>query len=122
MTAGWPPCAPRTSVDCCPCGAAPDAPSRRAMLRSMRPATPKEFWEQPNGRFVSGRGWLYFGPTPAVAGCVLWGHVQDAAVRDMVNIAPASHKPTAAPHGALLDARRVERADPSAFGIMQRYV
>jgi AraC-like DNA-binding protein len=87
----------------------------------VRPATLEEFLEQPDGRFVVGRTWIYFCASPALAGCVLWGHVDEADVAELVKVAPATHPRTAKPHGALLDARRVEHADASAFSIMQRY-
>jgi AraC-like DNA-binding protein len=90
-------------------------------MRRVRPATLEEFLRGPEGRFVLGQSWIYFCASPLIAGCVLWGYVDESAVLELVKVAPATHGAAARPHGALLDAGRVERVDASAFEIMKRY-
>ena len=86
----------------------------------MRAATPSEFARAPVGRYVAGRNWIYFCSDPELAGFVSWGRLEASDVRELAPIVTAMHA-RAARYRALVDLRRVESIDATAFELTARY-
>jgi AraC-like DNA-binding protein len=56
-----------------------------------------------------------------LCGFILWGRPGEAQVRRLVQVLDVELAP-AKPHASLVDARRLEAADPSAFAVLVRYM
>lgn len=80
------------------------------------------FVAAPIGRYVAGQNWLYFYPSAHVSGFVLWGTLDAASLAPTTRITPRVHAGARKPHVALMDGRRVEKVEASAFELASRYV
>nr|WP_217911147.1 helix-turn-helix transcriptional regulator [Myxococcus sp. AM011] len=56
-----------------------------------------------------------------MCGFILWGRPAEAHVRRLVHVLDVELAP-AAPHASLVDARRLEAADPAAFAVLVKYM
>jgi AraC-like DNA-binding protein len=78
------------------------------------------FVRDPVGRCIAGRTWLYFYADEAFCGFVVWGKpTREDLVRLVLVLKVELGKPA---HVALVDARRVEDAEPRGFRVLERYV
>lgn len=82
----------------------------------------ESFVRAPLGRYVHGAGWLCFYATPHLSGVSVWGTVEASAVQRATVITPWIHRAGASPRIGLIDARRVDSADPGAFRVAASYV
>jgi AraC-like DNA-binding protein len=92
------------------------------MARMERAPDLDAFVAAPVGRYVAGSNWLYFYPSTHVSGFVLWGTLDAASLGPTTGITPRVHAGARRPHVSLMDGRRVEKVDPSAFELAARYV
>jgi AraC-like DNA-binding protein len=79
-----------------------------------------EFLRAPVGRCIAGRSWLYFYASDAFCGFLLWGKPMQEDVERLVRVLRVELD--RAPHVSLVDARRVEDADPRGFRVLEKYV
>ncbi len=79
-----------------------------------------EFLADPVGRCIAGRSWLYVHPRPDFCGFILWGRPEPDDLERLVHVMRVELG--APPHVSLVDARRVEAADPRGFSVLERYV
>lgn len=79
-----------------------------------------EFLAAPVGRCIAGRSWLYLYPQPGFCGFVMWGRPDPEDLERLVRVLRVELE--APPHVSLVDARRVEEADPRAFSVLEHYV
>ena len=79
-----------------------------------------EFLERPVGRCFAGRTWLYFYAQPGFCGFIVWGRPSQTDLERLVRVLEVE---LGAPeHVSLVDARRVEGADPRGFAVLEHYV
>src|SRR4051812_20745486 len=74
----------------------------------------------PVGRCCASRAWLYFYPTPDLCGFAAWGRLDADAMRGLVDAMTLGLDQ--APHGVLVDVRRLEAVDADAFALLQTHV
>lgn len=79
-----------------------------------------EFVAAPVGRCFAGRTWLYFYPHEGLCGFVVWGHPSREDLERLVSVLAVEIG--APPHVSLVDARRLEGADPRGFAVLEQYV
>ena len=79
-----------------------------------------EFLADPVGRCFAGRCWLYFYPQPGFCGFIVWGHPTQTDLERLVRVLEVELGSPA--HVSLVDARRVEGADPRGFAVLENYV
>ena len=79
-----------------------------------------EFLADPVGRCIAGPSWLYFYAQPGFCGFIVWGRPTEADLERLTRVLQVELD--APPHVALVDARRVEGADPGGFAVLERYV
>lgn len=78
------------------------------------------FSRDPIGKTIAGRSWLYFYFDATFCGFLVWGKPTQADLERLVKVlAVELGKPA---HVALVDARRVEGAEPRGFRVLERYV
>ncbi len=88
----------------------------------MRPAEGlDDYLRDPIGRYLTGEGFLHWYASADLCGFILWGRPGEPQVRRLVEVLDVE-LPPAAPHMALVDASRLEAADPSAFTVLVRYM
>jgi AraC-like DNA-binding protein len=80
----------------------------------------KAFLAEPIGRSIAGRTWLYFYPHAGFCGFVVWGKPTSDDLERLVQVLRVELDKAA--HVSLIDARRVESADPRGFRVLERYV
>lgn len=88
----------------------------------MRRATLEELADSPAGRYVAGEDYLHFCMSPTLWGFVLWGRPSERTARGLYKSLVFELKPPAVPHVSLVDATRIDGADPRAFELAERYV
>jgi AraC-like DNA-binding protein len=76
----------------------------------------------PVGRFVAGAGYAHFCARPELWGVVLWSSPDAVEMQALVRSLHLELRAPAVPHGSVVDARRLERVDPSAFEVLGSYV
>jgi AraC-like DNA-binding protein len=76
----------------------------------------------PVGRWVSGDGFVHFCASPHLWGLVLWGRPSMATALAAGRTLPIELRPDIAPHGSLVDARRLAGADSAAFEALAWYL
>jgi AraC-like DNA-binding protein len=89
---------------------------------AMRQATLEEFARDPVGSFVAGETYVHFCATPKLWGVILWARPSE---RDAVQLGRSlvlELGPPAEPHASIVDARRLQGADPGAFQAAGRYL
>lgn len=79
-----------------------------------------DFVAAPVGRCFAGATWLYFYPHEGLCGFVVWGRPSREDLERLVSVLAVEIG--APPHVSLVDARRVESADPRGFAVLERYV
>ena len=78
------------------------------------------FLADPVGRCVAGRTWLYFYAQPGFCGFLVWGRPTQLDLERLVRVLEVE---LGSPeHVSLVDARRVEGADPRGFKVLEQYV
>jgi AraC-like DNA-binding protein len=74
------------------------------------------------GLYNAGETWLHFCAERDVWGVVLWGRPTAVDLAKLVASLKLELGDAVLPHGSLIDARRVEGAEPGAFGLLAEYV
>jgi AraC-like DNA-binding protein len=93
------------------------------MLADMQPAgSVEEMLQQPFGRYLSGRTFIYFYPSREVNGFVAWGRPDEDDLRRLVRVLDAAFHPDAPPHLSYVDLRRLEGVDANAFSLLVGYL
>lgn len=82
----------------------------------------EQFVREPLGKCIAGRGWLYFNPIARLCGFSLWGRLDADDLRKLTAANDIEIRPDCPRHGSLVDVRRVEVADMSAFGVLAAYL
>lgn len=80
-----------------------------------------DYLRDPLGHYVIGEGFLHWYASADLCGFILWGRPGEAQVRRLVQVLDVELAP-AKPHASLVDARRLEAADPSAFAVLMKYM
>lgn len=80
------------------------------------------FARAPAGLYRAGRGWIHFCVNPELYGIVFWGRIEREAVVRLIDSLVVELDPRVAVHASLVDARRIESVDPTAFEELGRYV
>nr|BDT31028.1 helix-turn-helix transcriptional regulator [Myxococcus sp. MH1] len=80
-----------------------------------------DYFRDPHGRYLVGEGFLHWYASADLCGFILWGRPAEAHVRRLVHVLDVELAP-AAPHASLVDARRLEAADPAAFAVLVKYM
>ncbi len=80
-----------------------------------------DYLRDPLGRYVVGEGFLHWYASADLCGFILWGRPGESQVRRLVQVLDVELAP-AKPHASLVDARRLEAADPSAFAVLVKYM
>jgi AraC-like DNA-binding protein len=79
-----------------------------------------EFLADPVGRCFAGKTWLYFYAQPGFCGFIVWGRPSHSDLERLVRVLEVE---LGSPeHVSLVDARRVEGADPRGFAVLEHYV
>lgn len=81
----------------------------------------EDYRRDPHGRYLVGEGFLHWYASADLCGFVLWGRPGEAEVRRLVQVLDVELSP-AKPHASLVDARRLEAADPMAFAALVKYM
>lgn len=79
-----------------------------------------EFVAAPVGRCFAGRSWLYFYPHRGLCGFCIWGRPDAEDLERLVRVLAVELG--SPPHVSLVDARRLEAADPRGFDVLDAYV
>lgn len=74
------------------------------------------------GSFVAGESWLHFHAAAGLWGVLLWGRPTSHDVARLVRSLSVELDPLVEAHGSLVDARRVDGAEPGAFAALSEYV
>lgn len=90
-------------------------------LRVKR-VTVDEMIADPVGKFVAGEAYLHFCATPTLWGVVLWGRPDETQALGLGRTLVKQMAPPCVPHVSILDASRLEGADPGAFHAAERYL
>lgn len=80
-----------------------------------------DYLRDPIGRYLTGEGFLHWYASADLCGFILWGRPGEVQTRRLVEVLDVE-LPPAAPHMTLVDAHRLESADPSAFAVLVRYM
>lgn len=79
-----------------------------------------EFLADPVGRCIAGSNWLYFYAQAGFCGFIVWGRPTEADLARLVRVLQVELGSPS--HVSLVDAQRLEGADPRGFGVLERYV
>jgi len=85
-------------------------------------ATLEQFAEAPVGRYVAGPNVAHFCATPRLWGFVCWGRPSIADARELGRSLVLELAPPAEPHVSIIDARRLDFADPLVFRAGEAYL
>jgi AraC-like DNA-binding protein len=85
-------------------------------------ATVQDFWKNPIGRCAAGNRFLFFCVKPNLWGYTLWGDVDAAVVRDMVDMVASELDHDVPLHGSFIDLRGVTLVDPSAYPALVDFI
>lgn len=88
----------------------------------MRRTTVEEMVADPVGKYVAGDAYLHFCATPTLWGIVLWGRPDETQALGLGRTLVKQMAPPCVPHVSILDASRLEGADPGAFHAAERYL
>jgi AraC-like DNA-binding protein len=80
-----------------------------------------DYLRDPLGRYLVGDGFLHWYASADLCGFILWGRPGEIQARRLVEVLDVERTPNA-PHASLVDARRLESADPSAFSFFVKYM
>jgi AraC-like DNA-binding protein len=81
-----------------------------------------DFAAAPAGRFVAGACFAHFCASPALWGVLLWGRPSQRDALELGRSLVLELGPAAGPHASLIDASRLDAADPTAFAAAERYL
>ncbi len=81
----------------------------------------EDYLRDPHGRYLVGENFLHWYASEDLCGFALWGRPGEAQVRRLVQVLDVELSP-AKPHASLVDARRLEAADPMAFAALVKYM
>jgi AraC-like DNA-binding protein len=87
----------------------------------LREATIDEFQQDPRGRFVVGRTWLYFSPSEDLSGYLVWGRAEVEDFDSLTRAMLATHMPWSKPHASLIDVTFMESISAGAFDRAVRF-
>jgi AraC-like DNA-binding protein len=97
-------------------------PERGRTAVPLAPSTLDEFRADPQGRFVSGRGWLHFYRDDTFSGVLFAGPLDSEDVGPLLSLPPAAATQNARAHRSYFDTSRVSSVDPLLFLVVERYV
>lgn len=90
---------------------------------TLEPAgTLANFLQRPVGRWLAGRGFVYWCAAPGFFGFSLWGRPTEVDLEVLANALVVELSPRVEPHCSLVDTTLVESIDPRAFEVLVRYV
>jgi AraC-like DNA-binding protein len=98
------------------------APTSCAIVEDVRGATFDELSQQPVGRYLSGGTFIHFCLQPTLWGVVLWGRPNRGDVEALVRTLSLELSASAAPHGSVVDASRIEGVDANSYAVLNDYV
>src|SRR5258706_5414941 len=90
--------------------------------RRMRRATLEELAASPHGKYVAGEDYVHFCMSPTLWGVILWGRPTERTGLALYRSLVLELRPPAVPHASLIDATRIDGADPRAFEQAERYI
>lgn len=88
----------------------------------MRPADGvDDYLRDPLGRYLIGDGFLHWYASADLCGFIVWQRADEPFIRRLVQVLDVERTPHA-PHLSLVDLRRLESPDPSAFHLFVNYM
>ncbi|HYH96730.1 MAG TPA: helix-turn-helix transcriptional regulator [Hyalangium sp.] len=88
----------------------------------MRPADGvDDYLRDPLGRYLIGDGFLHWYASADLCGFIVWQRADEVFIRRLVQVLDVERTPHA-PHLSLVDLRRLESPDPSAFHLFVNYM
>jgi len=81
-----------------------------------------DFAKSPVGSYLVGPSWVYAWPTEDLCVSALYGAPGPEDLEALAHLFELELRPPSKPHASLIDARRVEKVDPTSFGVLTRYV
>jgi AraC-like DNA-binding protein len=87
-----------------------------------RASTLADFLSAPIGAYYPGRSFIYYYPTSALSGFMLWGRPNSEDVGVICRAIDCEMGPPSREHAALVDTRHLESVDTAAFRQLARYV
>jgi AraC-like DNA-binding protein len=84
--------------------------------------TPEQMGTEPVGRYVSGDGFVHFCASPSLWGLILWGRPTMDVARELGRTLLLELEAPAVPHASVVDASRLDGADPGAFEALEWYM
>jgi AraC-like DNA-binding protein len=91
-------------------------------IRRVQRVTLEQFAEAPVGKYVAGPYVAHFCATPRLWGFVCWGRPAIADARALGQSLVLELAPPAEPHVSIIDARRLDFADPLVFRAGESYL
>jgi len=76
----------------------------------------------PIGTYLALHRGLVFCARPTLWGFALWGRPTETDIRRIVPFLALELAPDVAPHGSLIDVRRLDAGDPRAFSVLAKYL
>jgi len=80
-----------------------------------------DYLRDPFGRYLVGDGFLHWYESAELCGFLLWGRPGEQQVRRLIEVLDVERTPNA-PHASMVDARRLELPDHSAFTLFVKYM
>ena len=80
-----------------------------------------DYLRDPHGRYLIGDGFLHWYSAEDLCGFIAWKRPDEIFIRRLVQVLDVECNPSA-PHRSLVDLRRLESPDPSAFGLFVNYM
>jgi AraC-like DNA-binding protein len=85
-------------------------------------ADPDDYVADPEGRYLAVPHAIVFCARRTLWGFALWGRPTETDLRRVVPLLALELADGVAPHASLIDVRRLEAADPRAFGVLAKYL
>jgi AraC-like DNA-binding protein len=80
-----------------------------------------DYLRDPIGRYLAGDGFLHWYASADLCGFIVWQRADEPFIRRLVQVLDVERTPHA-PHLSLVDLRRLESPDPSAFHLFVNYM
>ncbi len=80
-----------------------------------------DYLRDPIGRYLIREGFLHWYASAELCGFIVWQRADEPFIRRLVEVLDVERTPNA-PHASLVDLRRLESPDPSAFGLFVNYM
>jgi AraC-like DNA-binding protein len=80
-----------------------------------------DYLRDPLGRYLIGDGFLHWYASADLCGFIVWQRADEPFIRRLVQVLDVERTPNA-PHLSLVDLRRLESPDPSAFHLFVNYM